>query len=133
MKDNRISIQISKPVKEVFSFTLNPQNTPKWIDSIVHEEASESPARKGTVYKNQNRNGEWSEYCISEFKENEMFTLTKNDNNYHVRYILKPVNITTTELEYYEWVNEGDLEDSFTLDILKKLKAFIENMTNEKR
>ncbi len=127
MKDLRLTIQINKPVHEVFSFTLNPANTPLWVSSIVKEEVNEQKTRLETVYRNVNQGGEWSEYEITEYKENELFTMSKKNGNYHVRYIFKPINENTTQLEYYEWVDEGDLEDPFTMDILEKLKNLLES------
>lgn len=126
MKNVRLTILINKPIHEVFSFATNPENTPKWIESIVKEEASEWPATIGTTYKNQNTNGDWSEYSVTEYKETETFVLTKNDDNYHVRYNFIPVDENTTELEYFEWVTNGELEEPFTQEMLNTLKDVLE-------
>ena len=128
MKYNKFTIQINKPVSEVFEFTLNPKNTPKWIDSIIYEERNQSPTKIGTIYKNKNRNGNWSKYKVTKLKVNEMFVFTKNDNNYHVRYTFKPLNNNAMELEYHEWLDRGEIfEEPFVLEALQKLKSVLEN------
>ena len=84
MKNNRLLIRINRPVSQVFVFLLDHQNTPKWLDSIIKEQTNEWPVEVGTLYKNQDKNGNWSEYTVTELKENEMFVFTKKDGNYHV-------------------------------------------------
>lgn len=126
MKNLKLTIQINKPSTEVFEFTLNPKNTPKWVDSIVQEETSEWPVKLGSKYRNQNNEGKWNEYTLTEFKKDELFTLTLKDGNYHVRYMLTPLGENSCELEYYEWVDSGELDGPFTIEILQKLKIVLE-------
>jgi uncharacterized protein YndB with AHSA1/START domain len=126
MKDNRLIIQINKPSTEVFAYYTNPKNTPLWWDAVTVEETNEWPIKVGTTYRSQSKNGNWSEFTVTDLKENEVFELTSKDGSYHVRYTHKPIGDRAMELEYYEWVDTGELEDPYTLEILGKLKSAIE-------
>jgi len=117
----KLKIIINKPVKEVYEFTTNPKNTPLWISSIK-EEIAEYPPKIGTVYKN--RGDAWQYYKVVELEQDQVFTLS--DGNYHVRYTYRKLSESQTELEYCEWMEDGELEHPFTEDVLKKLKSVME-------
>ena len=125
MKDKKLNIIIDKPVGVVFDFTLNPENTPKWIDGIVVEETNETPPKLGTIYRNKSQSGDWNEYEMTEFEKDKTFTLTRLNGDYHVRYTFKPVD-NGCDCEYYEWVDKGELDDTFSQSVLEKLKSIME-------
>lgn len=127
MKDCKLTIKINRPVSEVFEFTTDPNKTPEWVSSIVHEEVNESPVKIGTIYKNQNKEGEWSEYEVTEFEKDKVFVFSQKNSTYHVKYTFTAIDENTCELEYYEWVDEGVLDGPFTIDILEKLKNILES------
>ncbi len=125
MKDKKLSIVINKPVSEVFEFTTNPANTSKWIDGIAVEETNETPPKLGTIYRNKGEGGSWNEYEMTEFEKDKTFTLTRLNGDYHVRYTFNPVD-EGCDFEYYEWVDEGELDDTFSQEVLEKLKSTME-------
>ena len=61
------------------------------------------------------------------FEKNKIFTLTDLDENYTVKYTYKKLDDNQTEMEYFEWMKEGELNNPFTKDILLKLKSVMEN------
>jgi hypothetical protein len=123
---NKLKIVINRPIGDVFEFTVNPKNTPLWIDSVAHEEASPLPVDVGTVYKNRSRTGKQYTFTMTSFKPNDFFEMIASDKNYHVRYTYKPIDSSTTEMEYVEWMETGDLDAPFTQDVLEKLKSVME-------
>ena len=127
MKENKLTIRINKSVHEVFTFTITPPNSTRWIDSIVKEETNEWPVRIGTIYKLQDKNGEFSEVVVMAIKENKFVEWVSKDQVYHCCYTFKSIDKNTSELEYYEWVDEGELEGPFTSDVLEKLKSLVES------
>ncbi|MBP7831594.1 MAG: hypothetical protein KA028_01080 [Candidatus Pacebacteria bacterium] len=125
MKENKISVRILKPISEVFDFTINPNNTPKWIDFIV-EEIATSPIQIGTSYVNTSVQGEKNEYVVSAFEINKIFELKSVNADLSVRYTYTEISPEETELEYFEWVENGELAAPFSQHELNKLKEVME-------
>jgi uncharacterized protein YndB with AHSA1/START domain len=124
---NALSVVINKPLSEVFEFTINPDNTPTWISSIVHEEANERPPKPGTIYRNRDTSGHWSEYRVTEnYEKDHVFELEKTDGSYTVTYTYTPISGGSTKLEYYEWVPPGKKLEPFAQATLNDLKEVME-------
>jgi len=126
MKQNKISIIIKKPVEEVFEFTTNPKNTPLWIHFIDEEASDKFPPSIGTIYKNRMKGSSWNIYKVTEFEINKLFTLQSKDGSYSARYTYRRICENKTELEYFEWMENGELKEPFTKDILLYLKRIME-------
>ncbi len=127
MKNNKLKIIIQKSVQEVFAFTVNPNNTPKWIDGVVVEKTNEWPPSIGTIYENCDDKNNFSIYRVTKFEMNKEFELTKQDEStYVVNYFYRAVPDNSTELVYHEWVSEGVIENPFTQEMLEQLKKVME-------
>lgn len=128
MKDKRLTIFINKSASELFAFTTDPKNTPDWIGGIELEETNETPPKLGTIYKNKAKNGTQNEYVTTAFVKDKMFELSRINGNYHIRYTFKPISEVRCEFEYYEWVDQGELDDTFSQEVLEKLKSIVEQI-----
>jgi hypothetical protein len=125
MKDNKLTAHIEKPVHEVFNFAITPPNTTHWIPGIIAEETNEWPIQVGTVYKLQNDTGQTFEVIVSDLRPDQLVEWTK-DHNYHCRYSFKLLGENSTELTYYEWVDEGVLDEPFPAENLANFKRMVE-------
>ena len=126
MQNNRLTIRIDKSSDVVFAYYTNPKNTPLWWDAVIQEQTSEWPIKLGTIYRSQSKSGSWNEFIVTDLKESEVFELTSRDGIYHVRYTHTPISSSVVDVEYFEWMDSGELEDPYTLEILGKLKKAIE-------
>lgn len=125
MKVLKQTVAINKPIREVFAFVVNPDNTPKWINSIVQEQTSEWPVKLGTIYRNQRKDASWSEYEVTAFEPDKIFMLNKKDDDFYVKYTFTPVSKSVTELEY-ELPDNGKIDQSFIKVALDNLKYVME-------
>ena len=125
MRENKITVVIDKPIDKVFEFTINPQNTHLWIPSISVKVADEYPPKINTRYKNRGESDNWDEYKVVDIKKNEVFILSDLDENYFVKYTYRKLDDNKTEMEYFEWMTNGELSKPFTESILGNLKKII--------
>ena len=62
-----------------------------------------------------------------------MFEMTKRGDSTHVQYTFKADGDNQCELEYYVWVDDGEISERFSQEniqtILRSLKAVIEATT----
>lgn len=132
MSEVQQTITINCSAKEAFDSAIDPNNTHKWVEGVVYEEANESPAKLGTIYKNQSTDGSWIELEVTAFEPGSMFEMTKKGDSTHVRYTFSPVNDNQCELEYYVWIENGEVSERFSRaniqKILDKLKEVIEKL-----
>lgn len=125
MKENKLTIFINKPVKEVFEYSLESDNVPKWIDSIKKEIPIERPVKLGTKLKNIGVNNNiWNEYEMIDFQPPKTFTLKRLNGDYFVKYTCTEKG-DGTEFEYFEWA-ENELDGLMEIEALEKLKKLIE-------
>ena len=122
MKENKLKIFINKPVKEVFDYSLESNNVPKWITSIKEE----IPVKIGTKLRNIGVDSEkWNKYEIIAFEPPKTFTLKRLNGDYFVRYTCTEKD-NGTEFEYFEWAENGELDDLMEMSALELLKRLIE-------
>ena len=126
MNENKLTIYIDKPIEDVFEYSLESDNVPKWITSIEKEIPSERPVKIGTRLRNIGVNSDsWNEYEIVEFLPPKTFTLKKLNDDYFVKYTCTK-NGSGTDFEYYEWAENKNLDDIMEIDALELLKEQIE-------
>lgn len=127
MKDLRLTVRIQRPAEEVFAFIVNPSNTPRWIDSIVKEEASVNPIVLGTEFRNWDQDGRMNEYVVTRYEPPHIFQLDAVHQDYKLRYTCTALSDDETEFEYYEWSESGQLHAPSMQEVLDRLKEVMES------
>ena len=128
MNKNIISIIIKASISNVFTYSINPTNTPKWIKAMKEEKIDIFPVKLGTEYSNTNDGINWSNYVCSQFVENQLFELSEVGGEYIVRYDYERVSDLQTKLIYTEWLqDESNLSNPLLESSLYFLKDAIEN------
>ena len=126
MKENKLTIFINKPVKEVFEYSLESNNVPKWINSIKEEIPEERPVKLGTKLRNIGVDSqEWNKYEVIDFQPPRTFTLKRLNGDYFFKYTCTEKD-NGTEFEYFEWAEYGELDGLMEMSALDLLKELIE-------
>lgn len=126
MKENKLTIFINKPVKEVFEYSLESNNVPKWINSIKEEIPEERPVKLGTKLINIGVDSqEWNKYEVIDFQPPRTFTLKRLNGDYFVKYTCTEKD-NGTEFEYFEWAEYGELDGLMEMSAFELLKELIE-------
>jgi hypothetical protein len=124
MQENKLVIQINKPLADVFAFCITPPKAKLWVPNIINETTSEWPAKVGTVYTEYKDDKTSFNIIVSDYEENEYIEWKTEDGNYKVRYTFTPIDQHTTQLEYVE---TGDVSKPFTQEVLEKMKHVLES------
>ena len=126
MKENKLTIFINKPVKEVFEYSLESNNVPKWINSIKEEIPEERPVKLANKLRNIGVDSqEWNKYEVIDFQPPRTFTLKRLNGDYFVKYTCTEKD-NGTEFEYFEWAEYGELDGLMEMSALELLKELIE-------
>jgi len=130
MNRNTLVVEIKRPVNEVFEFTVSPNNTPKWIKSVLVEETSSEIIGVGTIYNQLVNIGSGKQhevaYKVVTYELNKRFELQRIGDNYKCSYIYEAIE-GGTRLTYIEEVGVGQvISDPLEMDTLNLLKKLLE-------
>jgi hypothetical protein len=126
MRENKLTVRIKKPLAQVFAYSIDPNNSPKWVDSFVEEKIDTPEVQVGTLYTNINKEGQVGTYRVGQFETGKLFQLDSTTSKYHVKYTYTLISEGETEIEYFEWMDEGELDGPFTQEPLNKFKEILE-------
>ncbi len=119
---HEIRITIAKPQDEVFEYTLEPNNTPKWCSAIEHESVDTKQIGVGTKYTNN-----FGELEVTDYEKNVYFELSETDTEYQCSYSFRKVDENTTEIIYFEQMLDGStLVSPMKEKSFKKLQEILE-------
>ena len=122
MKTNEIRITIESPPEKVFEYTIEPKNTPLWIDSARIETVDTEQINLGTNYINN-----YGVLTVTDYDRNKFFELINQKTGYVCSYSYRKVNDNETELIYFEYMqDESKLADPMKQESFHKLKEILE-------
>lgn len=122
MTTQEIRIKIKVPRTEVFEFTTEPENTPKWIDTVTKETINTERIGLGTMYTN-----EYGTLTVTDYEKDAFFELTNHETGYQCSYTYHKIDDDTTELVYFEAMEDGsELTEPMEQRHFEVLKTLLE-------
>lgn len=130
MKQNEINIKIIRPIGDVFAFTINPNNTHLWIDSVIKESINTDVVGLGTIYsqivKLSNGDQGYTKAEITIYIKNELIEFSFIGTTYKCRYSYATAQNGTSLTYFEEAENDDDLPIPMEKAAFLKLKKIIE-------
>jgi len=122
MKTNEIRIEIERPIKDVFEYTLEPQNKSIWCSIITEESVDTEQIGITSIYINN-----LGSFKVSDYERNIFLELMSLDEKFQCSYSFRKIDDNTTELIYFEAMLDGsDLTEAMDKKYFKKLKELLE-------
>lgn len=130
MKRKVLVVEIAALPERVFAFVVNPQNTPKWIPSIIEESVSDLSVKVGSVFSQkflgENNLPTKNALVVTGFQLNKQLDFHEVNGSYACYYRLDAIP-SGTRFTYIEEAGLGkNLEKPMKLSSLKKLKLLVE-------
>ena len=122
MKTEERRVIIDAEPKEVFEFTVEPKNTPKWIDAAGEERINTEQIGLGTVYSNN-----YGDLKVTDYERDKFFELTNEATSYRCSYTYRKLDDGATELTYFEYMQDGsELTEPMKEKYFERLKEVLE-------
>jgi hypothetical protein len=122
MKTNELRIIINKPQREVFEYTLEPNNMSFWVDIIDEQGVDTEQIGLGTVYKNNLGN-----FTVIDYERDKFLEFEDKSQYYKASFSFRKVNEEETEIIFFESKYNGEnLERAFKKEYFENLKELLE-------
>lgn len=119
MTTNEIRIVIDASPEELFEFTVEPKNTPQWIQGAEEKTVNTDQIGLGTIYGS----------CeVTDYERNKFFELTNTTTGYICSYTYRKQEDDSTEITYFEYMQDGsELSEPMKRKHFEKLKEIFTN------
>jgi len=127
MHESLLSIKINTSVENLFDFTINPDNTHKWIEWIKKEWVEWEKIQIWSIYKCESWNGNISASEVVNLIPNSLFHIKSLDSHFEVIYFYTRIDNNQSILNYYQFMSDKTpLSKSLWQEHLEVLKNILE-------